>query len=67
MSDITLITVSDLVMMALVAGAPGAVLGALIAVFGLRARRAPGIIVGGLVGFVLFLAAVIMVLFIVSN
>ncbi|MCB1474291.1 MAG: hypothetical protein KDJ68_15815 [Rhodobiaceae bacterium] len=50
MSDITLITVTDLVLMAFLAGAPGLLVGA---AFG---ARVPGALIGALLGFALSLA-----------
>lgn len=60
MSDIgSIFSPLDLFVMALVAGSPGAVAGALLGAWGWRARRIPGALAGAAAGFVLCLAAVL--------
>lgn len=67
-SDIgPILTVGDLIGMALLAGAPGAVIGALIGAYVWPASRAVSAVLCGFAGFVLCLGGVIAVLFVTSN
>lgn len=60
MSDIGgIFTPLDLFLMALVAGSPGAAIGAIVGAWRWRARRILGALIGAAIGFVLCLGAVL--------
>lgn len=59
MSDIGIFSTFDLFVMALIAGSPGFVLGAIAGALLWRNRRIPGGILGGVAGFTLCLGGVL--------
>lgn len=56
MSDITLLTTGDLIMVFLVAGSPGGLIGAVVGSRLWKTQRVAGALLGGIAGFILSLA-----------
>ena len=65
MSDVTLLTLSDLILAALVAGIPGMLLGGGIGAWFWRSNRAAGALLVGLIGIPLSLGAAFVLLILI--